>query len=181
MAENEEASPWPAFHVEQGFRADQSTVTVFGGMDVAHVRDYNNEADEQLNSWACAASRPSDRQYVTRLEVRRHDRLMIVAPDHARILAAQGYTKPAVRTYICAHAVTPIKWFNSELRNHSDAVAPEWRWSLKADQNMLVPTINDPNRIHIVVVGGPTGKSDFARLFGQPTSTREITSAVDAI
>lgn len=179
MAENEEASPWPAYHVERGFREDQSTVTVFGGLDVAHVRDYNNEADEQLNTWSCAASRPSDRQYVTRLEVRRHDRLMMIAPDHARVLATQGYSKAAIRTYICSHAMTPIKWFNSELRNHSDSVAPEWRWSLKADQEMLVPTISEPGRIHIVVVGGATGKSDFARLFGEPTSTKEITCALE--
>ena len=180
MAENEEASPWPPFHVERGFREDQSTVTVFGAVDIAHVRDYNNEADEQLNTWSCVASRPMDRQHVTRLEVNKHDRLMIVAPDHARILAEQGYGKQGVRTYICANAVTPIRWFNSELRNHSESVAPEWRWTLKADQNMLIPTISEPDRIHIVVVGGPTGKSDFARLFGQPTNTREIICAVDA-
>src|SRR5690606_1875228 len=105
LAENEDASPWSAFHVEHGLRKDQSAVTVFGGLDVLHVRDYNTEADEHLNTWASAAANPIDRQFVTRLEVRNHHRLMLVAPDHARILAAEGYNKMGVRNYIASHAL----------------------------------------------------------------------------
>ena len=32
VAENEEASPWPPFHVEHGFAASASAVSVFGGV-----------------------------------------------------------------------------------------------------------------------------------------------------
>ncbi len=38
MAENEDASPWTAFHEERGFRKDQSTVTVLGGCG-RHARE----------------------------------------------------------------------------------------------------------------------------------------------
>lgn len=177
LAENEDASPWMAFHEERGFRKDQSTVTVLGGVDVAHVKDYNDQADELLNTWACAAARPHAAQWEARLEFTERQCLMMIGPDHARVLAEQGYSKRGVREYVAAHSLAPIKWINSELRNRPDAIAPQWRWTLTADQDSLLPVIQDPDAIHMVVVGGPTGKSDFARLLGGPTITTEITCA----
>ena len=107
-----------------------------------------------------------------RLAERRHDHA-----DHARVLAEHGYSKRGVREYVAAHSLAPIKWVNSELRNRPDAIAPQWRWTLTADQDMLIPVVQDPDAIHMVVVGGPTGKSDFARLLGGPSITTEITCA----
>src|SRR5437764_18623 len=37
IAENEEESPWPPFHVEHGFQAPESTVTAFTMRTVAHI------------------------------------------------------------------------------------------------------------------------------------------------
>ena len=177
LAENEDANPWEAFHEERGFRKDQSTVTVMGAVDVMHVKDYNNKADELLNTWACAAARPSASQLESRLEFKERHGLMMIAPDHARVLAEQGYTKRGIREYVAAHGLAPIKWINSETRNRPDAIAPQWRWTLTADQDMLLPVFQDPNTIQIIVIGGPTGKSDFVRLLGGPTITTEITCA----
>jgi hypothetical protein len=178
IAENEDASPWAAYHEERGFRKDQSTVTVMGGTDVMNVKDYNDKADELLNTWSCAAARPDSAHFSLRSEARgEHHTLMMIAPDHARILAEQGYSKRGIREYVAAHSLAPIKWVNSEMRNRPDAIAPQWRWTLTADQDMLIPVIQDPARIHMVVIGGPTGKSDFVRLRGQPTVTVAITCA----
>jgi hypothetical protein len=180
LAENEDASPWPAFHEDRGFRKDQSTVTVLGGEDVLHVKDYNNNADELLNTWSCAAAYPREGKFEQRLEFTERHCLMMIAPDHARIMAEYGYSKRGIREYVAAHSLAPIKRINSELRNRPDAVKPQWRWTLTADQEMLIPVIQDPDDIHMAVMGGPTGKSDFARLMGQPTVTVEITCAVAA-
>jgi len=177
LAENEDASPWPAFHEDRGFRKDQSTVTVLGGEDVMHVKDYNSHADELLNTWACAAARPRESQFEARLEFTERHCFMMISPDHARIIAEYGYSKRGIREYVAAHSLAPIKWINSELRNRPDAIKPQWRWTLTADQEMLIPVIQDPDDIHMAVMGGPTGKSDFARLMGRPTITVEITCA----
>jgi hypothetical protein len=45
------------------------------------------------------------------------------------------------------------------------------------DPDTLLPTVPQPDMIHIVVVGGPTGKSDLVRNIGAPTFTKEIRSA----
>ena len=42
------------------------------------------------------------------------------------------------------------------------------------DPETLISTVPDPDTINIVVVGGPTGKSDWVRLSGAPTITKEI-------
>lgn len=178
LAENEDANPWTTFHEERGFRKDQSTVTVLSGVDVAHVKDYNSEADGLLDSWACAAARPHAAQWETRLEFLDRDCLMMIVPDHARLLATQGYDKQGIRQYVSSHSLAPIKWINSELRHRPDSIARQWRWTLDADQDSLIPVVPDPRAIHMVVVGGPTGKSDFARLLGRPSITTEITCAV---
>ena len=176
IAENEDANPWNSYHEERGFRKDQSTVTVLGGVDVMNVKDYNDKADELLNTWSCAAARPDSALFTTRSETRGvHHTFMMIAPDHARILAEQGYSKRGIKEYVAAHSLAPIKWINSEMRNRPDAIAPQWKWTLSADQDMLIPVIQDPCRIHMVVIGGPAGKSDFVRLRGQPTITAEIT------
>ena len=178
IAENEDASPWVPYHVERGFKKDQSTVTVMGGVDVMNVKHYNDKADELLNTWSCAAARPDSAHFEVRTEARGiHHALMMIAPDHARILAEQGYSKQGIREYVAAHSLAPIRWINSETRNRPDQCARQWLWTLSADQDMLIPVIQDPNRIHMVVIGGPTGKSDFVRLRGQPTITAEITCA----
>jgi len=178
IAENEDASPWTAYHEERGFRKDQSTVTVMGGVDVMNVKDYNEKADELLNTWSCAAARPDSAHFEVRTEARgEHHSLMMIAPDHARILAEQGYSKRGIKEYVAAHSLAPIRWINSETRNRPEQCARQWLWTLSADQDRLIPVIQDPSRIHMVVIGGPTGKSDFVRLRGQPTITAEITCA----
>jgi len=178
IAENEDASPWPSFHEERGFRKDQSTVTVLPAIDVTHVKDYNDKADELLNTWACAAARPTDAAMLAnRVEYGWRHVFMLICPDHARILAEQGYTKRGVREYVAAHSLAPLKWINSELRNRPEPIAPQWRWTLTADQEMRIPVIQDPSHIHMVVIGGQTGKSDYAKLLGQPSKTMEITCA----
>ncbi len=179
MAENEDANPWEPFHVERGFGRDQSTVTVFGGNCVQHVKDYNTIPDELLNSWACVAALPNASLLERRIEWGDHyDGVMLLVPDQARVLAEGGYNKQAIRQYLSIHAKAPIKWVNSETRNRPDAIAREWRWTLTADQEMLIPVMPDPKTIHIVVIGGQTGKADWIRLKGQPTITREIDSTV---
>ena len=48
------------------------------------------------------------------------------------------------------------------------------RWIFEMDPETLISTVPDPDTINIVVVGGPTGKSDWVRLSGAPTITKEL-------
>jgi hypothetical protein len=179
LAENEDANPWQSFHVERGFDPKESTVTVLGGNDVIHVKDYNVVAEDLLQTWSSAASNTSGSDLEARTESKPHSYLMMMCPDHARILSEQGFAKRGVREYVSFHSKAPIRWINSETRNRPHAIARQWRWTLEANQEMQIPVVRDPDDIHIVVVGGPTGKSDWVRLVGEPTITKVIDSTIE--
>ena len=61
-----------------------------------------------------------------------------------------------------------------------DSVPGNLRWIFEMDPETLISTVPDPDTINIVVVGGPTGKSDWVRLSGAPTITKEIEEPVVA-
>ncbi len=52
MIEDEDENPWEPFHLERGFRREQSTVTVFGTIDVIHNANYQRSAEQLLLGWA---------------------------------------------------------------------------------------------------------------------------------
>lgn len=53
IAENEAQSPWRPFHVEKGFRPEESVVSLFHGWSIAHgmgVRNIKKRFQEQISS-----------------------------------------------------------------------------------------------------------------------------------
>ena len=69
IAEKEEVSPWDAMHVDRGFQADDSTVTVFAAAGPQTVNDHgNNTAEGILNtiSQNIAAPRQQQRRNASR-------------------------------------------------------------------------------------------------------------------
>ena len=55
-----------------------------------------------------------------------------------------------------------------------DSLPSNLRWIFEMDPETQISTIPDPDTIEVVVVGGPTGKSDWVRLSGAPTITKVI-------
>ena len=56
IAEKEEESPWEALHVERGFQADDSTVTIFAGAAPQAVNDHGNNTAEGILEHSCATT-----------------------------------------------------------------------------------------------------------------------------
>ena len=102
---------------------------------------------------------------------------MLMCPDHARNLKEDGYTKESVRGFISENAKIPLKFLVASSLTSLDALPSNARWILQMDPETMVSTVPQPERVHIVVVGGPTGKSDLVRNIGAPTITREICGA----
>ncbi len=101
---------------------------------------------------------------------------MLMCPDHARNLDQDGYNKTSIREFISNHAKIPLKYLVASSLTSLDALPSNARWILQMDADTLLSTIPDPNMIHLLVVGGPTGKSDLVRNIGAPTMTKEICS-----
>ncbi len=52
FGENQEKSPWEPYHVEMGFKPDQSTVTVFGINGFLPIHTAGNRGEQALSSLA---------------------------------------------------------------------------------------------------------------------------------
>jgi hypothetical protein len=176
LAENEAESRWEPFHVERGFDREQSTVTVFGTIDVIHHANYQRSTDQLLMGWAARASTANsyNMPFPNRSEFDDCHFTMLMYPDHARNLAQDGYTKASIRDYMAKNSNVPLKHMLASCLVSPDALPSSVQWILDLDPETLMPTIPDPNIVHIVVVGGPTGKSDLVRHIGAPTITKEI-------
>ena len=87
--EDEEGSPWTPLHVERGFAADVSTVTVFPGEGPRCVVDQQSRTPESLAASFAACLRTV---HHPKLPLG-FDAILVVGPDHARVFAEAGWTR----------------------------------------------------------------------------------------
>jgi hypothetical protein len=160
IAENEAESPWPPFHVEQGFQPTDSTVSVFGSCRhtaftlgvpehhwQAHVRRMLQGMDPQERP-LFVLDPIAARQFVERGGFDTKAKLADWAHDVARIPAAEYWAYQLVQNYVYPRAT-----FGEE----------PYASMLKAAPDELVPMFPRQG-IHTVVVGGET--NGYWRIFG---------------
>jgi hypothetical protein len=96
FAEREVDSPWEPLHVERGFKAGDSTVTVFAGQGPAPISDERSRSAESLirTFAACLDTSPHPNLALE------FDAILVVPPDHARIFRDAGWTKQRMRAEI---------------------------------------------------------------------------------
>lgn len=176
IAENEDENPWEPFHVQRGFQPEQSTVTVFGTIDVIHNANYQRDSEQLLLAWAARASTagPYNTPIPSRLEFDNAHFTMLMCPDHARNLSQDGHTKASIREFMAQNARVSLKHMLASSITSLDSLPSHVQWILQMDPATMLPTIPHPDMVHIVVVGGPTGKSDLVRNLGAPTITKAI-------
>ncbi len=176
IAENEDMSPWEPFHVNQGFRSSESTVSVFITNGELDVQDQGNTNAEDLLKTLAYGSIFGTRG------LGMHgggQRLILMPPDVAGPVGDQGFTKDDARTFIHHHAknslgkmiqYTPIK---GEAR-----IAAAWRWLENlTEQEILdieVSVLDSPEDWNIVVVG-----ADRAKTAVMPTTDNIATVGID--
>jgi hypothetical protein len=149
IAENEEENPWQPLHVERGFAADTSTVTVIPACPAAMIDDNGGSqtADELLRTLALSIPYVGNRN--TNGE---GQPLLILCPQHARLLANGGYGKAALKDYLWQNARIPFGSIpRGNLTNFSKKLLAQ-----NADSNpdFAVPIAEKPDDIVIVVMGG---------------------------
>jgi len=168
LAENEKANPWESYHIEKGFRPEESTVSCCYGVSLIDMRDLESDtAAGLMNAFARnligIAAIMSHGPFIYRP-------MLLLAPDHAHILAREGWTKDDVRQYLFLHCrVTAENYRRSSQR------PVEKKWIEAADSQAMVALYEKPEIIDIVVVGGMAGKSAaYAGLY--PTNPHVIKS-----
>lgn len=149
IAENEEENPWEPLHVERGYAAETSAVTVIPACPAAMIDDNGGSqtAKELLRTLALSIPYVGNRN--TNGE---GQPLLILCPQHARLLAIGGYSKAEVKRFIWEHGRLPFGSIpRGNLTNFSKKIL-----KLYADvhPDFGVPIADKPEDIVIVVMGG---------------------------
>ena len=133
IAEKEEVSPWDAMHVDRGFQADDSTVTVFAAAGPQTVNDHgNNTAEGILTTIAQNIAAPGNSSGET---------LLVIGVEHAKTISEDGFSKADVRRYI---ADTTQRYSEADLLLMV-AGGPAGRWT------MVVPGWGSPSSRAITI------------------------------
>ncbi len=172
VAENEAASPFEPLHVERGYDADESTVTVFGIEAPHNLNDHvADSAQGILRTIADGIAVPgANTSYLTE----RCEPHVVLSPEHAKTIAGDGWDKTDVKRYLYDHARIPRHRhrnlgmdtpYDGGLASHARGLA----------DHQLVPLASRPEQFVITVSGGTGRHSLFCSSFGDTESvTRKI-------
>ena len=84
-----EDSVWEPLHVQRGFKAEQSVVTLFAGEGVQGVVDQKSRTPESLAKTFAACLRVVDHPKLAMAG----DAVLVVSPEHSRVFIEAGWTK----------------------------------------------------------------------------------------
>jgi len=168
IAENEEASPWEPLHVDRGFDVKTSTVTAISADSSVRASDLDStKAEGVLINFAQKMDGPSGPEAI-----------MVVCPEHAKIIAGDGYTKQDVKKFIWERAAYRMK----DLPEETFYQRVKRRPDLKLTRDSVIPVTDTPDDILVVVAGGDGSQSQYIHVWGQSTpeggSTRSVTKVI---
>lgn len=170
VAENEAASPWAPLHVERGFPAEASTVTVVGAECPHNINDHESlTAEGILTTIAGTVAITGTNDVFYKAEP-----LVIMSPEHAATVAGGGYSKADAKRFLFEHARLPLGRFSKENIERRLRVKFPERFA-KAGMDALVPMVQDADDFMIVVLGGAGKHSAFIPTFG---ATHAVTRAL---
>ncbi|MBI4207961.1 MAG: hypothetical protein HY527_23320 [Betaproteobacteria bacterium] len=170
VAENEAASPWEPLHVERGFPAEASTVTVVGAECPHNVNDHESLTAEGIlttiaGTMGIAGS--NDVYYAAQPVV-------VMGPEHAQTVAGGGFSKRDAKRFLQQHASLPLGKFSKE--NIERRVRVTWK-DRYANAGMEAPVflVQNSEDIIIAVIGGAGKHSAYIPTFG---ATHAVTRAL---
>lgn len=188
IGENEELSPWPSLAVEHGHAPDESVVTAFVIRSVMHVEARHTSVPEQLALDLADSIRRTGaliHEYTSAL--------VVLVPEHARMLADAGWSKDDLRRFVFEHA----RRDRAELAAvGKDALSHKSHWRLPgAHPDAMpdtasssatpddVPLLSYPTSVQIMVAGANNaGVSAIVEVFtlNPPREIPLSTQTVDA-
>ena len=150
IAENEDRSPWEPMHVEHGHRSQDSTVTLFATTALHQISEMSVTSGTEILSTLCASlyHGGSFSHYIIG---RNTPLLMVIGPEHAQEIAAEGYSKEDVKQEIFRQARVSV----GTLRGRAYWSGRTWpEWIDETDDDFLVPPVTTTDNIYLVVAGG---------------------------
>ena len=170
LAENDDENPWQPFHLDRGFKKEDSTVTACGSVTWGWAPAIYGTPDKTAAQTALEflALELTKKPCLARLAERgpkgfRNMVSILIAPPVAKSLAAAGYTKQQICQYIYENARVTyrelefvLKYGHSEAFTIPDAVERGiYPKEYLVGPDDLVRILPSPDMIHIMVCGDP--------------------------
>jgi hypothetical protein len=151
FGENEEESPWEPYHVELGFDATDSTVTVLPANGMWPIYDMSPDPPIMLHhvTHGMAVTGHSGGPVPETFQ-----QVLIISPEIAKMIARLLPTKAAFKRHLFENARVPLSWYPPNRHE----VSRERMEALKLDiHDDLVPLCERPEDFLIICAGGNGG------------------------
>jgi hypothetical protein len=143
IAENEEDHPWEPWHVERGFRPDDSTVTLVAASSMLQVWNYGSH-EQLLRAIADALS------FLGSIAILgRTPGAVILGGEHAELLRASGWSKKRIREFVVEHTGRTVADLKRAGRIDGE-ITP-------ADENTVHHALDAPEELMLVCAGSSIG------------------------
>lgn len=143
IAENEEESPWQPFHVDRGFRAEQSTVTVMAADGPCQIFNQLSHTPEQL------LLTMADNMRISGGVVGQTYYVVILPGEHMKVIADAGWSKRQVQKFLFEHTYNNY----AHLRRTGRFPMP----IKPGDEYRMRPLVTSPDMIFVLPAGGKVG------------------------
>ena len=171
IAENEEDYPsLRPVHVERGFSAEQSVVTVFGSAGhlqiSVHHESTAREISDTLSHYLVNSGRLN----------RQSSCMIVIPPESAEIFVRDGWTKANIRQALFDGTKRSVAWVKQNGWTLSGGMMDRRGSSvLPGDEELQAAISRSPDEVIVVVAGGPAGAFVHALFqYGAGVESREI-------
>ena len=148
IAEAERETPWTPFHVDAGFAAGDSTVTVIGASAPQNIFTYGCETGEEILAHLIGAMTGLGHNNI----IFPTGPLLILSPEHAGTLARDGIGKRDIQQAVFERVRIPLTRFAKRtvdgLRHRRS------RWFAEVGDPDHIGVADAPQHVSIVVAGG---------------------------
>lgn len=143
IAESEDESPWEPFHVDRGFKREQSTVTVVAADGPRMI--FNQLSDTPEGVLITMA----DDMRISGGVIGQTVYIVLLAGEHMEIMEKHGWTKRDVRRYL----------FENTMNNYAHLrITQRFPMPLKlGDENRIRPLVTSEDKIWVIPAGGTAG------------------------
>ncbi|MEZ5817498.1 MAG: hypothetical protein R3D44_10480 [Hyphomicrobiaceae bacterium] len=155
FGENEEASPFPPFHVRRGFRADESVVTTMAAEAPHNINDHASNTGEGLITTIAGTMSEvgSNNAYL------QGPSFVVLGPEHAQTMARDGWTAESIQEALYERSKIHVSRISKENLE-------SWAGQDRFPVNDYYYPASSPAHINVVVAGGPGKHSMFIPSFG---------------
>jgi hypothetical protein len=176
IAEHEEASPWPPYHVRRGLAPERSAVTLFAG-DAPHgISDHASRTAKSLAGslgWSMAGLWNSKH-----FPLYSHT-MLVVGPEHARTFGDGGWSAEALARHLHDTIRVPYRTLTPD-EEHGEGTNLRFSGQPPPPDGMI-SKFPSPEEIHVVVAGGTAGRFSVAipGWLGTRNGSRPVTRGIE--